>query len=572
MKKRTLFACGLAAALFAGCSSDDVTVDNGTVSNGGSGFLALNISLPSTTNGGSRASDFNNEQFDQGAPAEYKVHDISLICYKSSGEAVESFTYTDPLAWSTKPTPANGITTDAVLKVQPVSNSVAKILVLVNTDGLLTIGSDGVINYKGTLYNKCTDNGTITDDAGTNTLVLANEDLTGGGSQFFMSNAPLSDGTKTTVLVNVVPQPSEAAAQADIRTVNVERASSKVTVKCEDGWGGNTYTLSAAGYANDEVTFNEWLLDVKNTKEYPVRIYDKEWETTTGLTTQRFRGYQLTDSKYIGNDGGEYYRTYWGKDPNYSSYIAGDFAAAVVETDFTGTHPLGTAQYCNENTFDTDNMAQNQTTRVVLQATYVPNTSGGFTPNPEISATDDTDTGTWYQLGNSNKPYNATMINGLINAIPGCSGITLKRKDLLAGAKQTFSIGMFENYPASADDDVKKQNLVNNIINTLGNITVYKKGLCYYAVRIKHFGETYTPWTEGDNYVGTDITNEAAKYLGRYGVLRNNSYLLELSSVSAPGTPTIPTAPASSDDEQNTYIQANVKIMDWAVRKQSVNL
>ena len=131
---------------------------------------------------------------------------------------------------------------------------------------------------------------------------------------------------------------------------------------------------------------------------------------------------------------------------------------------------------------------------------------------------------------------------------------------------------MFENYPPSADDVAKKQALVNKIINVLGNITVYKKGLCYYVVRIKHFGETYTPWTAGDNYVGSDLTNEDAKYLGRYGVLRNNSYQLELNSVTAPGTPTIPTATPSSDDEQNTYIQANVKIMDWAVRKQSVDL
>lgn len=571
MKKRTLFACGLAAALFAGCSSDDVTVDNGNITNGGSGFLALNISLPST-NGGSRANNYSNEQFEQGTSNEYSISDISLICYNASGEAVQSFTYTDPLAWSTKPASPSGITTDAVLKVQPVNNTVAKILVLVNAQDILTIGDNGVLTYHGIQYNKCTDNGTIKNNDGSQTLELQGEDLTGAGSKFFMSNAPLSNNTSTTVLVNVDPKPSEAAAQADIRTVNVERACSKVAVTCADSWSGNTFTLVAPGYVDDKVTFNEWLLDIKNNKEYPVRIYNKAWETLPGLSTQRFRG-KDSDTKYTGNDGGEFYRTYWGEDPNYSSYIAGDFTQ-VTESEFNGTHSLGTnaPQYCNENTFNTNNMTQNQTTRVVLQASYVPNTSNGFTANTAISASDDSDTGTWYQLGNSHKPYNVDMINSLINGIDGCSGITLKRKDLNAGAKQTFTIAMFENYPPSADDVAKKQALVNKIINVLGNITVYKKGLCYYVVRIKHFGETYTLWTAGDNYVGSDLTNEDAKYLGRYGVLRNNSYQLELNSVTAPGTPTIPTATPSSDDEQNTYIQANVKIMDWAVRKQSVNL
>ena len=45
-----------------------------------------------------------------------------------------------------------------------------------------------------------------------------------------------------------------------------------------------------------------------------------------------------------------------------------------------------------------------------------------------------------------------------------------------------------------------------------------------------------------------------------------------LNSISAPGEPTIPTPADSPDDVTNYYISATVKIMDWAVRKQSVNL
>ena len=61
-------------------------------------------------------------------------------------------------------------------------------------------------------------------------------------------------------------------------------------------------------------------------------------------------------------------------------------------------------------------------------------------------------------------------------------------------------------------------------------------------------------------------------YLGRYGIVRNNWYELELGKVSAPGSPTVPELSDKADDEQKYYLQATVKIMDWAVRKQSVDL
>ena len=61
-------------------------------------------------------------------------------------------------------------------------------------------------------------------------------------------------------------------------------------------------------------------------------------------------------------------------------------------------------------------------------------------------------------------------------------------------------------------------------------------------------------------------------YLGRYGIVRNNWYQLELGEIKAPGTPTVPSLSDKADDEQKYYIQATVKIMDWAVHKQSVDL
>ena len=98
-------------------------------------------------------------------------------------------------------------------------------------------------------------------------------------------------------------------------------------------------------------------------------------------------------------------------------------------------------------------------------------------------------------------------------------------------------------------------------------IATYLDGVTYYIARIKHFNEL-TPWTAGKPY-GTD--ND--KYLGRYGVLRNNWYDLSVTSISGLGYPDVPEVkPTVPDDENEQYINVEVKILDWAKRSQQIKL
>ena len=61
--------------------------------------------------------------------------------------------------------------------------------------------------------------------------------------------------------------------------------------------------------------------------------------------------------------------------------------------------------------------------------------------------------------------------------------------------------------------------------------------------------------------------------LGRYGVLRNNWYELSVNSVSGPGYPDVPKVnPTDPDDVNDQYINVEVKILDWAMRKQVIDL
>ena len=119
----------------------------------------------------------------------------------------------------------------------------------------------------------------------------------------------------------------------------------------------------------------------------------------------------------------------------------------------------------------------------------------------------------------------------------------------------------------------------------------------YYNIKIQHFGEIETPWGGGDvvaNGSGVNV-NEIyfntlwdqtptdanilagkQKFLGRYGVVRDNWYKLEINGVTKIGsaTPEDPSkiTPDTPDDEIENYISVHVHIVPWVLRSQSVIL
>ncbi|MFW5478705.1 MAG: Mfa1 fimbrilin C-terminal domain-containing protein, partial [Segatella copri] len=98
-------------------------------------------------------------------------------------------------------------------------------------------------------------------------------------------------------------------------------------------------------------------------------------------------------------------------------------------------------------------------------------------------------------------------------------------------------------------------------------INTYKEGVTYYIARVKHFG-SLTDWHSGESYGDNN-----AQYLGRYGMLRNNWYELQVGNVYGPGYPGVPPVdPTLPDDENEKYLSVSVKILSWAKRSQSVDL
>ena len=148
--------------------------------------------------------------------------------------------------------------------------------------------------------------------------------------------------------------------------------------------------------------------------------------------------------------------------------------------------------------------------------------------------------------------------------------------DLLKGGSHlltTDNVTIKEGKVAKNDDiTFAKLNTKLGLDKTPG-IKTYENGVCYYIARIRHFNDALTPWSSGEETYGTNNATNNASYLGRYGVLRNNWYDLEVTKFSAPGYPDVPVVnPTDPDDEDTKYINVEVKILDWAKRSQQVEL
>lgn len=166
-------------------------------------------------------------------------------------------------------------------------------------------------------------------------------------------------------------------------------------------------------------------------------------------------------------------------------------------------------------------------------------------------------------------------------------------------------------HPAETTKNTALNTAITNFVHPTGDankyadavlVSYYKNGLMYYNVKIQHFGEFETPWNgtpgTGDvvaNGTGVDVKeiyfktlhnatsvaesnyNEGqSKFLGRYGVVRDNWYKLEINGVTKIGsaTPEDPslTKPDTPDDEIENYISVHVHIVPWVLRSQSVTL
>jgi hypothetical protein len=114
---------------------------------------------------------------------------------------------------------------------------------------------------------------------------------------------------------------------------------------------------------------------------------------------------------------------------------------------------------------------------------------------------------------------------------------------------------------------------LQGLLNGL-TIKFYDDGYCYYRVLIRHFDDTQTPWSStasmNDNTTGEVYNDDAEKYLGRYGVVRNNWYNISINSVTHVGSPIIPPLTTNADDKIEQLLNATLRISGWEKHDQNL--
>ena len=571
MRIKHFFGLAVIAAMTASCSSNNDLVNGGNGENEtGASYASFSINLPTTR--GTRATD---PTFDKGDAKEYDVFNATLLVFKK-GTATSEGDYTlaetvdlgsmEP--W--KIPNETGVTTQAKItaKLGNVDKNEAYFaLVLLNNGS----GTDEKVHLPAvnTKYSEWN----IADNA---TAKFANYD-----KGFYMANAPLHnniDKSVTTLVAidqdKIFPTEAQASSGEAAADIYVERGLAKVTLttatKDKKEVGGGTYT-------GDKVTISNWALDVTNKKTFPIHNVDGLTEDYAAIWTNDATTATPSTQRFVDNNPDtKVKRVYWGIDPNYKNNNlcsldetgekarATEFNYVKNNTDVKAkpTDPL----YCLENTFNLENMKQGQTTRVIFKASYTPN---GFTA---------ADGKTFYKVGTSvalwsqkkledhikaavSKVISVTTTDDInINLTTDDNNITTAGNHVITAAN--FTVAGHDVKP----EEVKAVNEKVGLTEKAG-ISTYANGESYYIARIKHFGDDLTPWNSGKTY------NDNLKYLGRYGMLRNNWYELEVNSVSGPGYPDVPEVkPNTPDDEDDKYINVSVKILDWAKRSQSVDL
>lgn len=586
MKRFNLIPLALTTLMLGACSSEDgLNLGNGSsVAQGEKGYISFSLNLPTVKSTANRA----NDDFDDGAATEFNVEDATLLLFSGANEGEATFAGAYDLGEMTGGTSdGDNITTTYQIAqevTKPVGANVYAMVVINGKASNVLTESGGTWSIKGQPLTAST---TKYKDLAGAAYNLSNTDVaniasTTGDGCFLMTNAPLytkaggvsnptggSVQTLTEINPNNIFTTKEEAMANPAANVYVERAVAKVTVT-----GNTTGTEAGGNIANYEI--KGWTLDVTNQSSYLVRnVNDADWWSlkANGVNDYRFVGAAAVA------DG--LYRTYWGIDPNYST--EGTFTTLAGTTP-TSLKTVGANDYCLENTFNLTQMKDDQTTRVIVAAAL---DLDGDRNADDFYVLDNDKSNTALTLeGITNTVKaaylaNGTVVNLLKENLNGGASIGAEDLDVTFDQKATTggyvtvteitiknaSASRFKNGAIPEGLQAANNDAIIADVNAAHKIAYYKGGVAYYPVMIKHFGDDLTPWSNGEVYGSNN-----ADFLGRYGVLRNNWYSINVTGIKSIGDPEVPKVYGTPDDPSESWISVTINILSWAKRSQSVDL
>lgn len=604
MKKTLLFSVALAGLMLGSCSSSD-DLNGGGNNTGfnetGKGYINISLNLPTQGKNVSRAA---NDVTTDGDVNEYNVKDAALLLFAGAKENEAVFQGAYNLeGLKKKDISADKQISTQLTKVQEISSISASgkiyAFVLVNKGSNIIVGTDHTIKVNGSLFtgdfskfSKLEVDGAFAND----NLMMTNVPVvTKPGKAPFDDATVLADVTKSIFKTEAEAKANPAA------DVFVERVASKVTLGMT-GSGTSTGTLSADDATAKTFAYDlvGWNLANVNKSSYLVRQYDNSWNNLTSDATDfvtgadksafianpyRFAGINLIKTAVSSDPGANKYRTYWGMDKNYSTVDA-PFASDPTVGDADLTLGKNKTTYCYENTFDVAHQDVRNTTCAIVKMKITPDnyTDGTFyTINGGKDvvyslASAKTKVGNQFLAENTESSLKTKYFSTVTEA--GKIKVSDVEFSDKAGAV-TFTKLVLTFTPTATGSKTSTVNVTDAAVLTAlaNNIKVveYKDGYSYYNILIKHFGDELTPWNPSTKTSGISYpSSNEANWLGRYGVLRNNWYDLDITGVSRLGAATPEELDVKNDptpdDNLKSYISVKINVLSWAKRTQGAIL
>ena len=582
MKKSLLFSAVLAGLMLGSCSSsDDIAGTSEKFSADGKGYVNITLNLPTQPQSTSRAA---NDKFEHGVADEYKVNDATLILFAGADEATANFKAAYTLrGWKTE-AQTEQISTK-LTKVQQInaiaagsSDKIYAFVVLNHNNALKVTAANGLqvgastTDFTGTFetLSKEVMNPTLKKD----NLMMSNAVIVSkpGSDDFSSVNAT----TLTNVTDNIYATESEATTHS-AADIYVERLAAKVTLANATGTSTNTVSVGTATAKTFSYSLINWELANVNNSSYLTRQYDNTWNSYLsngadfgGSVSSEYNDnkYRFAGTKVI--ETGKGFRTYWGKDANYDSEAS--FSDGNAEPTLAG----GASTYCYENTFNVAHQNVKETTCAIVKMQITPD---GYSDGTFFTIDDNK--GVVYPIAEVKKEIGQRFMAEMGASIPtyyptttGTISVSDVQFDDKAGVVEIKKITLTDGATPKevSDADLAAFKALKAI-----KVNEFKDGYAYYTILIKHFGDELTPWNPStkttESYPGTD--NEK-NWLGRYGVLRNNWYQLEVTGVAAIGASTPGELDVNHDttpdDNLKRYISCKINALSWAVRKQGTTL
>ena len=531
----------LASTAFVACTNDVETVENGAVAKGEKNYVAVNIVTPGSV--GSRATG----DFVEGTPQESAVRDAIFLFLDGNYKGCANPYYVSrDLGWDTEDVRDDQTKKATVLVVDGVKDEVPAYIV-----AILNPINKNAYSSKTSLKDLKAE--------------YANYASAKNGGYLVMSNAVYSaengkEVVATPITLGNIANSKDALADVDPVTIQVERTVGKVAVAklndaiAELNANGLKETIDDKEDMKLKFVLTGWEVLQNNATNLIKNIDASNWTIKKWNDWNLQRSYWANDNKTKGRT--EYLaESLTGKDAEFKYVEETVNQTATEQSELNSVSPylLVSGKFVDENDQPVDLVewrGQKYTKKGYLNLIAGMSEISQYYTAKEVT-----------EDGVTNRKYTsftADLLKLQDNTTNDWGSTAVLKDETTQFYTVTFKADgktVKEGKPANIAD-------VKAAIAKFGEVKYWDGGNTYYFVPIKHQSATAA------------TTEEAATNF--YGVVRNHVYQMNITKINGYGTPVSDPNQAIDEpenpEEGNTYMQAEVVILDWRVVENNVEL